>query len=170
MLLGICLSVYFTIIITKLDMVPTKYYIIVVGLLVILNILGIIGLFGKKIFSKIKEFTHEKNFFLALIGVIGLAISVNLVELACSAGLPLIFTQILAINTLNPLQYWFYIFLYILFFLIDDIVVFTIAMVSLKMTGISTKYNKYSHLIGGIIMVIIGILLIFKPGILMFNF
>ena len=53
MLLGICLSVYFTIIITKLDMVPTKYYIIVVGLLVILNILGIIGLFGKKLISKI---------------------------------------------------------------------------------------------------------------------
>lgn len=53
MLLGICSSVYFTIIITKLDMVPTKYYIIVVGLLVILNILGIIGLFGKKLISKI---------------------------------------------------------------------------------------------------------------------
>ena len=124
----------------------------------------------KKMFSKIKKLTSEKSFILALIGVMGLAISVNVVELACSAGLPLIFTQILAINTLNPLQYWFYIFLYILFFLIDDIVVFTIAMVSLKMTGISTKYNKYSHLIGGIIMVIIGILLIFKPGILMFNF
>jgi len=124
----------------------------------------------KKMFTKIKKLTSEKSFILALIGVMGLAISVNVVELACSAGLPLIFTQILAINTLNPLQYWFYIFLYILFFLIDDIVVFTIAMVSLKMTGISTKYNKYSHLIGGIIMVIIGILLIFKPGILMFNF
>lgn len=124
----------------------------------------------KKMFSKIKKLTSEKSFILALIGVMGLAISVNVVELACSAGLPLIFTQILAINTLNPLQYWFYIFLYILFFLIDDIVVFTIAMVSFKMTGISTKYNKYSHLIGGVIMVIIGILLIFKPGILMFNF
>lgn len=124
----------------------------------------------KKMFGKIKKLTSERSFILALVGVMGLAISVNIVELACSAGLPLIFTQILAINTLNPLQYWFYIFLYILFFLIDDIVVFTIAMVSFKMTGISTKYNKYSHLIGGVIMVIIGILLIFKPGILMFNF
>lgn len=124
----------------------------------------------KKMFKKIKKLTSEKSFILALLGVMGLAISVNIVELACSAGLPLIFTQILAINSLNPIQYWFYIFLYILFFLLDDIVVFTIAMVSLKMTGISTKYNKYSHLIGGIIMFIIGILLIFKPGILMFNF
>ena len=52
----------------------------------------------------------------------------------------------------------------------NDIIVFTIAMITMEATGISTKYNKYSHLIGGIIMVIIGILLIFKPGWLMFTF
>ena len=46
----------------------------------------------KTIFKKIKKFTNEKSFLLALIGVIGLAISVNMVELACSAGLPLVFT------------------------------------------------------------------------------
>jgi hypothetical protein len=60
--------------------------------------------------------------------------------------------------------------IYILFFLIDDIIVFVIAMVTLNVTGISTKYTKYSHLVGGIIMLIIGLLLIIKPEILMFNF
>lgn len=112
----------------------------------------------------------EKKFLLALLGVIGLAISVNIVELACSSGLPLIFTQVLALNNLSTLQYILYIILYILFFLIDDIVIFVIAMTTLKVTGISTKYNKLSHLIGGIIMLLIGILMIFKPGWLMFNF
>ena len=43
-------------------------------------------------------------------------------------------------------------------------------MVTLKVTGLSTKYTKYSHLIGGIIMLIIGLLLIIKPELLMFNF
>lgn len=124
----------------------------------------------KKIFAKIKKFTREKNLFLAIIGIILLAFSVNLVELACSAGLPVLFTQILAMNELTTFEYGFYIFMYIFFFLIDDIIVFSIAMVSLKVTGFSTKYSKYSHLIGGIIMLIMGILLIFKPEILMFNF
>ena len=109
-------------------------------------------------------------FVLALIGIIGLAISVNLIELACSSGLPLIFTQILALNELNSIQYFLYILLYIIFFLIDDIIIFAIAMKSLKVTGISTKYNKLSHLIGGILMLIIGILMILKPDWLMFNF
>ena len=124
----------------------------------------------KKIITKIKTIVKEKNFILALIGIITLAISVNLVELACSAGLPLIFTQILALNNLSKIKYAIYMLLYILFFLIDDIVIFVIAMCTLNIKGISSKYGKYSHLIGGIIMILIGILMIFKPEWLMFNF
>ena len=124
----------------------------------------------KKTIEKIKKITKEKSFLLSMIGIITLAISVNFIELACSAGLPLVFTQILALNDLNNFQYGLYMFLYILFFLIDDIVIFVIAMVTLNIKGISSKYGKYSHLIGGVIMVLIGILMMFKPEWLMFNF
>ena len=124
----------------------------------------------KKLMERIKKYTSEKSFLLAMLGVMALAFSVNLIELACSAGLPLIFTQVLALNDLNALQYGIYIFIYLLFFLIDDIVVFVIAMKTFELTGISTKYTKYSHLIGGLIMLIIGLLMIFKPSWLMFNF
>ena len=124
----------------------------------------------KTIFKKIKKFTSEKSFIIALVGVIGLAISVNMVELACSAGLPLVFTELLAINNVNTFMKIMYTVLYIIFFLIDDLIVFIIAMFTMKITGISTKYNKYSHLLGGVVMLIIGILLILKPEWLMFNF
>ncbi len=124
----------------------------------------------KNIIEKIKKFTLEKSLILALIGVITLAISVNFIELSCSAGLPLLFTQILSLSNLNTLHYMLYIFIYIVFFLIDDIIIFVIAMVTLKVTGISNKYSKYSHLIGGIIMLLIGILMLIKPEWLMLNF
>ena len=124
----------------------------------------------KKVFSKIKKFTHEKSFIMAIIGVILLAISVNLIELACSAGLPVIFTSLLAMNDLSAIQYWIYIIIYIFFFMIDDLIIFAIAVKTMQLTGISTKYTKYSHLVGGILMFIIGILLIVKPEWLMFNF
>ena len=54
--------------------------------------------------------------------------------------------------------------------MLDDIVIFIIAMTTMKLTGISNKYGKYSHLIGGIIMVLVGILLLFKPEWIMLNF
>ena len=125
---------------------------------------------SKRINKILNQIDNKKTFYLAILGVMGLAVSVNLIELACSSGLPLIFTQILAINNLNSLQYLLYILIYVLFFLIDDIVIFAIAMKTLKLTGISTKYNKLSHLIGGILMLLVGILMIFKPEWLMFNF
>ena len=124
----------------------------------------------KKYFTKIKKFTTEQNFILALIGVIALAASVNLVELACSAGFPAIFIEILNMNNFSNLQDTLYILLYILFFLIDDLVIFIIAMTTLKLTGISTKYNRISHLVGGILMILMGVLLILKPDWLMCNF
>lgn len=124
----------------------------------------------KKIFTRIKEITLEKKFILAIFGIIALAISVNMIELACSAGLPLIFTQILALNDLSTVKYIIYLLIYIFFFLLDDMIIFTVAMITLNVKGISAKYGKYSHLIGGIVMLIIGILMIFKPAWLMFNF
>ena len=124
----------------------------------------------KKIMEKIISITHEKKFIIALLGIMVLAASVNIIELMCSIGIPLLFTQILAMNNLSTFSYMIYMFIYIFFFLIDDIVIFVISMVTLKVTGLSTKYTKYSHLIGGIIMLIIGLLLIIKPELLMFNF
>lgn len=124
----------------------------------------------KNIMTKIKKITTEKSFILALIGVMILAASVNIIELACSAGIPVLFTNVLALNNLTKTQTTLYIYLYTLFFLIDDIIVFVIAMLTLNIKAISTRYTKYSHLIGGILMLAIGLLMLFKPSWLMFNF
>ena len=99
-----------------------------------------------------------------------LAFSVNIIEMMCSVGLPLIFTQILSLNKLSGLEYALYMLLYILFFLIDDIVIFLIATFTFKIKGISTKLTKYSHLISGIVLLLIGIIMLLKPSLLMFNF
>lgn len=123
-----------------------------------------------KIFDRIKKFTHEENFFLAIIGVIALAASVNIVELACSAGLPVMFIEILSVNNLTLFEEIVYIGLYMLFFLLDDLIVFFVAMTTMQLSGFSTKYGKISKLVGGILLLLIGILLIFKPEWLMFNF
>lgn len=123
----------------------------------------------QKVFEKLKTITQKQQFWLALGGIIILAAAVNLVELICSAGLPVVFTQILALSNLAKWQYYLYMLLYIFVFMLDDLFVFFAAMITLQMTGITTKYTRLSHLIGGILMVVIGILLIFKPEWLMFG-
>lgn len=123
----------------------------------------------RKIFDKLREITHRQEFMWALIGIILLAFAVNLVELICSAGLPAVYTQILTLSDLAKWQYYLYLLLYIFIFMLDDLFVFIAAMVTLQATGLTTKYTRISHLIGGIVMLIIGVLLIFKPGWLAFG-
>ena len=123
-----------------------------------------------KIFNKIKKFTSEKKLILALLGAMALAVSVNIVELACSAGLPVMFIEILSMNHPTAIEKIIYIGLYMIAFLLDDLIVFVVAMSTMELTGFSTKYGKLSKLIGGLLLLGIGILLIFKPEWLMFNF
>jgi thiol-disulfide isomerase/thioredoxin len=123
----------------------------------------------QKIFEKLKNITQRKSFWLALGGILVLAFAVNLVELICSAGLPAIYTQVLTLSNLNLFQYYLYIMFYIFIFMLDDLFVFFAAMVTLQMVGFTTKYARWSRLISGIIMLMIGFMLIFKHEWLMFG-
>lgn len=123
-----------------------------------------------KLMDRVRKIVNQNKLILALLGVIALALIVNFIEVACSAGLPLAFANILAINGLAGWSSLGYVLLYILFFIIDDLVVFTIVMLTLKIKVVSNKIARYNHLIGGIIMIAIGILMIFFPSILQFNF
>ena len=123
----------------------------------------------ESIMERIKKALGEKSFALAILGIVTLAISVNLIEVVCSAGLPAVYTNLLSSIQLSPFEYYFYLFLYVIIFMLDDLIVFLIAVKTFEVTGIAKKYTKWSSLIGGIIILIIGVILIFKPELLMFG-
>lgn len=123
----------------------------------------------KLVFAKLRQVVSSKRFWLALGGIILLAMAVNLVELVCSAGLPAVYTQVLALSNLSAWQYYAYLLLYIFIFMLDDLLVFFVAMVTLRLQAISSHYTRWAGWVGGIIMLIVGLLLLFKPGWLMFG-
>jgi thiol-disulfide isomerase/thioredoxin len=122
-----------------------------------------------KIFAKIKQIVAEKSLFLAMAGMVVLAAAVNVIELICSAGLPAIYTHILSLSNLSTVHYYLLLLLYMLVFMLDDLIVFFIAMTTLKIAGVENKYARASHLIGGILVFILGLLMLFKPEWLMFG-
>ena len=58
---------------------------------------------------------------------------------------------------------------YILIFMLDDLLIFFTAMVTLRVVGVQGQYSRASRLIGGLLMLVIGLLLVFKPEWLMFG-
>ncbi len=123
----------------------------------------------KRVFENLRRLALESRFWIALAGIVALAFAVNLVELLCSAGIPAVYTQVLALSRLPAWQYHAYLALYILVFMLDDLIVFVVAMNTLQITGITTLYARFSHLAGGGVLLAIGALLLLRPEWLMFG-
>ena len=124
----------------------------------------------KKLITSIQKIVKEKSFFLAVIGIMILAVAVNIIELFCSLGLPAMFAQVLALNDTTSTMRIIYCLVYVLFFILDDALVFFISMKSLEIKAISNRFSKYSSLIGGLLMIAIGFLMLYKPEWLMLSF
>lgn len=109
-------------------------------------------------------------FTLAMIGgVVFLALGINLIEFFCSAGLPTIYTRILAMSDISSLSHYLYLLLYTFIFILDDIIIFSVAVIALSKLNFTEKYNYWTTLLGGILIFVLGLLLIFKPELLIFN-
>lgn len=124
----------------------------------------------KTVITKINKILSNKSFILMILGTVLLSVSVNLVELACSLGFPTIFLEILSLNKIHGFSKIIYLLIYIFFYIIDDLVILILSLKAFETKGISTKYNKYVNLVGGILLLLMGILLIFKPDWVMLNF
>lgn len=122
----------------------------------------------QRLTERVKKLLQPATLPATLGGVIALAFGINLVESVCSAGLPACFTRILALNQLAPLTYYLYLLLYTFIFMLDDLIIFTIAIITLSKIGFTEKYNYWATLVGGLIVIILGLLLLFRPGILIF--
>ncbi len=123
----------------------------------------------EKIIERMKKVLDSKTIPATILGVILLAFGVNLIEFFCSAGFPVMYTRILTLQNVGQFQYYLYLFLYNLLYMLDDFLVFGLAFITLNRFSFSDKYNKYSTLVAGLLILILGILLIFKPEFLMFG-
>ncbi len=105
---------------------------------------------------------------LAVLGILGLAFSVNVVEFACSLGVPQAFTKVLDLNRVGLLERQGLMGLYILFYMLDDLAVFGLAIWGAGRLGLTERYARATNLVGGLFMVGLGALLLAVPGALRF--
>jgi glutaredoxin len=112
------------------------------------------------IYKRMRDVVHAKSLPAAIIGVTILAILIQVVEFMCTSGFPALFTRILTLRALEPAAYYGYILLYIAAYMIDDIVVLTIGVVTLSRHRLQEKEGRVLKLISGVVMVGLGVYLI----------
>jgi thiol-disulfide isomerase/thioredoxin len=119
----------------------------------------------EKTMDKIQNIISQPVTISILISVIGLAFVVNAIEFVCSAAIPAVFTQLLALSSISSFQHYMYISVYVFFYMLDHIIIFSMAAFALS-SGFTQKYAKYCKLIGGLVMFAIGLILLFAPHLL----
>lgn len=104
---------------------------------------------------------------MSALGIIGIAFSVNIIEFACSIGIPQAYTKLLELNAPSFITRQFYIGVYTIFYMIDDIIVFALALWGFeRLSAHGAQYAAWSALIGGCALLALGGLLLFAPQLL----
>ncbi|WJG09164.1 thioredoxin family protein [Aliiglaciecola sp. LCG003] len=115
------------------------------------------------LYEKVRGIVQAKNISTALFAVVVVAILVNLLELICTAGLPAIYTQVLTLQQLQPMQYYAYLLLYNLAYIFDDALMVGVVVFTLQKYKLSERQGRWLKLISGCFILALGGLLLLKP-------
>ncbi len=111
----------------------------------------------------VKAFEDPKTSNLFLItSLLFFAFVITLVELPCSIGLPIAFTGILVERSLSLAAYTSYILLYLLFYMLIEIIVFTGAVLTKKLWFAGSKLITVVTLLGALVLYYIAFYYLFS--------
>ena len=127
---------------------------------------------GKKIISKFsskfqKSLQESRNTLLLIGTVLLFAGIITIVEFPCSAAVPVVFAGVLSQSHLPGFYYLLYISLFLLFYMLDEIIVFLIAFFTMKVWLASSKAIIWITLAEAIILFLLGSYYLFGFSVLL---
>jgi thiol-disulfide isomerase/thioredoxin len=116
------------------------------------------------LFQKMRKVVDASDSFWGLVGAtVVLAAGVSLVEFACTAGFPVIWTNLLSAQKVAPLTFALLLLLYLVIYQLDEMGIFLVAVVTLKSSKIEEKHGRILKLIGGMLMLALAIAMLVDP-------
>lgn len=112
------------------------------------------------IYERIRDILQAKNMTGAMIGAVVLAVLVQIVEFMCTSGFPALYTRILTLNQLDTVSYYGYLLLYNVVYMLDDLIILSIGVITLSQHRLQEKEGRWLKLISGLTMVGLGIYLL----------
>lgn len=116
------------------------------------------------LYARVRGILQAKSLAGAMAGIVVLAGLVNIIELLCTAGFPALYTQILTLQQLPLWEYYGYLGLYNLAYILDDGLMVTIAVVTLSRGKLQERAGRWLKLTSGLVMTGLGLVLLLEPG------
>jgi len=125
----------------------------------------------RSIVNRLKEATTPKSLFFAIIGTMVLATLVNIVELGCTLILPIQYIEVLVTNfgMHIGLPHYMYTLLYCVIYVIPLFAILGSFLYTFKSEKMTESKGRLLKLIGGLVMLGLGLILLFKPELMVFG-
>jgi len=118
------------------------------------------------LYMRVRHVLHAESLWTALFGVIIVAVMVNLIELLCTAGLPALYTQLLSLKPMPTSHYYGYLLLYNLAYVFDDILMVSVAVVTMNKLKLQERQGRWLKLISGLVVSTLGLVLLVAPEVM----
>ncbi len=96
----------------------------------------------------------------------GMAAGVALLELPCTVGFPVVWSNLLADRGATGAEYAFLLAVYLVIFLLDELVVLTGAIVAMRMGRVEERHGRVLKLGGGVLMGVLAVTMLVSPTLL----
>ncbi len=103
-----------------------------------------------------KIFSSKKNISILFGVVVLFALAITIIEFPCSAFLPMLFASLLAESQFSLGTSISYMGLFLLFYMLDEIIIFLIAFFTLKIKIVSPKFINAFNLLAALIFLFLG--------------
>ena len=84
-------------------------------------------------------------------------------EWLCTGGLPALYTRVLSLQQLEGWAYYGYLVLYNIVYMLDDVVVLAIGVITLSRYSLQGREGCWLKLISGLVIARLGMILVLKP-------
>ena len=115
------------------------------------------------LYERIRRILQAENMTAALLGTVAFAVLVQAAELLCTAGLPALYTRVLSLQQLEWWVYYGYLVLYNIAYMLDDVVVLAIGVITLSRYRLQEREGRWLKLISGLVIAGLGMILVLKP-------
>lgn len=115
------------------------------------------------IYAQTRRIVTAENVWGALVAATVLAVGVNIVELLCTAGLPAIYTEVLAQQDLSTAANYAYLLLYIAAYMFDDTLLVAAVVVTLDKRKLQEREGRWLKLISGLVITSLGLVMLLRP-------
>ena len=96
----------------------------------------------------------------------GLAAGVSLLELPCTAGFPVVWSNLLAARGTSDAEFAGLLAVYLAIFLVDELAVFAVAVTAMRIGRVEERHGRVLKLGGGILMALLAFAMLVDPGLL----